>query len=111
MPINDKQDDGSYSYNKLLAVFNKNGGDTSQIGRAYRADVFLQNHISYEDSVAGMHADTYKSAAGCDLSAIFMPYESVVGSGGNLPGFHSSVNPSGSTSGTAGIYELLPFRW
>ena len=101
----------SASYDKILAVFNPSPSDTSTFARTNRAKVAFQSSLDYESALKVMEQDGYQNAAGCDLSALLMPFQTRHGSvSGLMPGFDPSATPV-STSGVIDLSALLPFRW
>lgn len=112
--VNDSDSYGGSSYSKIYAIFNGPDGDPSPASRRNATHISLKTAEGYNASVRQTGPSGYRNIAGTDLSSIFFPFESVIGSGGNLPSFDQSVNSSGITpSGhyTPNILNLLPFQW
>ncbi len=102
------------AYSKLFAIFNKQI-TTNPLLRSSSAQVSLKEHLEYEEAVKSFDPSGYTRLAGCDLGAMFMPFESTIGSG-QMPSFHSSTeykftgseDPSGVN---VRLHTLLPFQW
>jgi hypothetical protein len=111
------QSSDSEGLDKIISIFNKNSSDDSTHAKSARARVALKHNISYEKALYGLSQDTFKHTAGCDLSAIFFPFQTVTVNSG-LPCLSQiflllSVGTVAQGSGEVFVngYNLLPFRW
>lgn len=104
-------------YSKVLAIFNKQTGNLGPMFRSWSAQVILKDKESYEQSLLELDSTDYETHAGCDLSALLMPFCSSAGSG-SMPSFHVSAKDAPTTaesSDPSGVpiknYKILPFKW
>jgi hypothetical protein len=97
-----------YSYTKVLGLFTKGTGK-SPADKSHRVSVSFKTNISYETALHDMKDDTYQQSAGTDLSNIFMPFQTALGSG-DLPCFDQNVSKLNIASGVNGK-SLLPFYY
>jgi hypothetical protein len=99
----------SYSYDKLLGVVSKSN-DGSVFSRTSKISVTLKDTDNYYDKLRRMTDDEYKSAGGCDLSAIFLPFQSANASGG-VPGFNPFLPVQDPEWQEVDMFEILPFEY
>lgn len=104
-----------YSYDKIMAFFNKRADpmDTSVATRSNKVTVAFTNTANFNDTINNLSKDEYLETAGEDLSAIFMPFETNVNpQGSGLPGFLKGAEIASPTqSESLTLPNLLPFRW
>lgn len=100
----------SYSYDKLFATVRGSSG-SSALERANKISVSIKDVDSYNHQLNHMTSGEYKNTAGCDLSAIFMPFQTKVGPSGGMPGFNSVLPSGGKNYSQANFFNLLPFEW
>lgn len=96
----------AYSYDKLLGKM-KPSVDNSVIGRTHKTLVSLQDSYNYDDRLQKMSDDEYQASAGCDLSAIFMPF-ATQSAGSGMPGF---VALPPKTDYGITMQRLFPFEY
>ena len=129
--------DDSGGYDKLLAKYDKNTGD-STLARSERATVSLKNAADYESAlkmsrnkpVLSDGSETeYRKLAGTDLSSILYPFETKSADDSpKMPSFefdvqskaasvHTDVNDANNSPGSEhigqspNIVNLLPYSW
>jgi hypothetical protein len=96
----------SYSYEKLVGRV-ASSADNSPAGKTNKVSVVLQDSYNYYDKLQRMPRSEYKESAGCDLSAVFMPFGTQsIGSG--LPGF---VGLPPKTNYGITMQKLFPFEY
>ncbi len=99
-----------YSYSKLLA-FVSTSDDHSTFGRANKVSVVMKDTEHYNDALQNAGTAEYREIAGCDMAAIFMPFQSRVGSTSGMPGFYHVFPSGGKNYNNINLYRLLPFEW
>lgn len=103
-----RSNNNPYSYDKIFALV-RNADNTSVLGRTSRVSVVIKDTESFHTELESMDDATYKNAAGSDLSAIFMPYQSHGGVSGSMPGFNSYLPTPDPKE--VNFYSILPFQW
>lgn len=106
--------EGNSGVSKIFALYDKNT-DSSAIGRQNKAVVILKSDLSYNASLGFLASGLYTSAAGCDLSSIFFPYQARTSGTSvkdTMPLFDGKVQPS-STYGSKAVhlYSLMPYQF
>jgi hypothetical protein len=100
----------SEGLDKIISIFTANSGDNSSLARANRASVVLKHNVSYENILSSITRQTFINTAGCDLSAIFYPFQTTKTYSG-MPCFDREFPTTTSGVATPNGYALLPFRW
>lgn len=102
----------SSSYDKILAIFNTGDGSNSVLSRTYQTQVALKTAANYEYVLGIMSSGEYQYSAGCDLSAIFMPYQSVI-KNATMPSFYygASTTSAAASGNEPNNVDLMPFQW
>lgn len=95
-------------YSKLLAIFNATSLNRNAKAKSECVNIVLKESLDYEESLKSIDASGYNKVAGCDLSAIFMPFVTTSGSP-IMPSFVSNL--ADNTSIPIRLQTLLPYQW
>lgn len=107
---------GGGSYDKILAIFN-NSQDrkTTALERSKRVNISLKTAENFESTLMQCPSGDYRNVAGSDISAIFMPYQTMLGSGSHtMPAFASGIQilvPTFQSGSGINTFDILPFQW
>ena len=106
--------EGNSGVSKIFALYDKNS-DGSTIGRQNKATIVLKSDLAFNATLGFLASGLYTSAAGCDLSSIFFPYQAR-SSGTNvkdtMPLFDGKLQPSSVYSlKPVNLYTLMPYQF
>ena len=104
-----------YSYDKIMAFFYRNADpdDMSVPARSSKLTVSLVNTPNFNDTLDNIPNDMYTDVAGCDLSALLMPFETRLGPSSGFPCFAKNADVRDSSVTSSGVYfsTMLPMLW
>jgi hypothetical protein len=101
-----------YSYDKLISFTQRHDDNRTLLSKIHRVSVSLVDGNNYNDVLNNTPSGSYDQLAGCDLSNIFMPFETSLGPPSGIPSFakNADVRASGIES-QVHLADILPFRW